>query len=656
MRALVPLIIALANAAQLTAQPGIHRTRSLRDLGFERGLLLDGPVARQTVGIRLPSPVPLLNARLDLHIRFSPDVSRQSNVEILANDVRLAIVSRGDSGATAGVAVRLAIPQPQLHGDVLLLTFRSSVAISDDVCRLGRARIEVLPESFLAFDVDPSSIRAVRDAWSAMPDTIHVALPSRTLSADEFALANRISRFVQQASRVIRYVTLPQPGELALGRRDEIAAATSVTTPPSSEGQLSLYRYGGQTTPHVGIALVSGVPNAAINLLSAEWTSLAGGSTLDVSRARMHWRDASNDPTFAELGIGDLERTVVDAAEWRIPLDLRAMPSGRMPSSVDLDLVAPPNTRGHETVLSALLNGTLVRTADMSESGETQSVHIALPSDLLITRNDLRIVISRQHATADTGRCWQDIPAIPANILTTSVVHTAQTDARVALFLSVGSALADTFPVYLPAAALERAAYFIPLVHSMHQALWGDAREPQFVFYKDSALAEPSGAFILVGKPARVALERPIETDSGRLQIRRRDTREMIVNMREIGQLTVAQVVRWNNHVGIQFTIAPSVATVPSVAEAYDRADVLIAFGDSTVHRLDTGRPGEQLTVNAGPSFLARFVNDRLWWGLFAVAVIASLVTWGIVFVRSRTPRRELRRPFTRSAREEPPQ
>ena len=630
--------------------------RTFAELGFPTGVSLDGLNAERVVSFRLPSHAPLDSAVLRLFVRFSRAALPESNLQIFAGTVRIGVIMRSaaDSGGAAGFHVN--VPARLLAGDFLSLTLRSSVGTVRDRCldqRLSLSFIEIDPASSFTYYAPLGAISTIRQAWAILPDTITLALPNRRLNADEFRAAYTVGIAAANEGRAVRYGRLPAPGDITIGTPADFAAAESVTTRPVAGANISVFRFGSASGDRVGIALDAQRGATGAALLEPHWLPLTSSPALRVGAAAPSLEVVQDNPTFADLGITDLERDVGGEAVWRIPLDLRSMPAGRVPSRVELRLVTAPNTNDRQIVFFAFLNGTLVRSSDVTESGAQQLIELRLPSSLLVTRNELRLVIQRHLPASDA--CTQLDYPLPAQILPSSRVFTTKADLGAKAFTAITAQIAPSSPVYLPERALDAPGDYLPLLVPLGRAFWFGERAPTPVFYGSTAPATPSGTFVMIGRPSGVDLAAPLQSDSGRFTIHRKDAAAPMLDIADLRRWSVAQVVGWGSHIGLQVLPAATRSRLPDYPDAYGASSLVLADADSSVFQLSPSGRDAGLLFNDGPTILERIRGDWVLWTVFLLLIAGPPLVLAARAILRRTPRRQLRRGFDRQSGDRPP-
>ncbi|HEX3867399.1 MAG TPA: hypothetical protein VHV78_11635, partial [Gemmatimonadaceae bacterium] len=420
------------------------------------------------------------------------------------------------------------------------------------------------------------------------------------------------------------------------------AAADGIIPSATDSGNVRLLRYTQGGAQHVGVAISGDSTTAAASMLGAAWSPLGNAAFVTVHQANATLARAENDPTFDDLHIGDLQHVLGIETTWRIGLDVRDLPPGRVPTHLDLRLASAPNTNRRSIVVFVFWNGTLVRSADMPADGLPQSLAVDIPPDLVATRNEIRVTMQR-HLDVGGGCVLLDA-GLPAQIMPSSRIVTGTASPSLEAFDGVAARLSNSSSLLLPNDALDHPDRYLPMLVGVGRAFWTGPRSPRPVFYGSSAPALPTGAFILVGSPANTTIDSPVSERSGRLTIRRKDTRDTILDIADMSGWSIAQVVKWNGQVGVQLLPATADGALPSYPEAYGGSDLLLAHGDSSVFPLRTGGVRGPLVINDGPSIWARIKSDEWLWVAFVVLVLFVPIAWSIRAVTRRTPRREVRR------------
>lgn len=654
---LAAFLSACSGATALGAQRGAAvaggdvraHVRTLADMGFPQGVSLEGTNAEHSLAFRLPARAQIDSAHLRLRLRFSRAALPESNVQVFANGTRVAVGLRSQGDSTGAALLDATIPSSLLGGDFLNVSLRSAVATNKDRCldqRLTLAYVSVEPQSYFIYANPVRAISTIRQAWSTLPDTVTITLPQRRLEPSEFRAAFTVGIAASNEGRTLRYTRLPALGDLAIATREEIASLPQLVAAPAAGRNLSTFHYTG-AGEQVGVLIDARRGASASAFLAPRWTPLTGQPALDV-RHTERANQSPEDPTFADLGITDLARDIGGDATWKIPLDLRDLSPGRVPSRVELRLVTAPNTNDRQLVLFAFLNGTLIRSTDVTANGTPQVIEMRLPSSLLTTRNELRVVVQRHLPPADA--CMQlDLP-VPAQLLPSSRIVTTGGDRGTPVFTGVVAQLGPDSPMYLPSAALDRPEAFLPVIIPLGHAFWSAARAPEPTFYDRTPPEAPRGAFVVVGNPPATSLDGSVSADTGHLRIHKKDSRDAVLDIADLRSWSIAQVVTWNGHVGLQVVPSVSHPRLPDWPDAYANSTLVLADADTTLFQLNTAGRDASLLFNDGPSLIERIRGDIVLWALFLLLIAGPPIVLGIRAIIRRTPRRRIQRGFDRNA------
>lgn len=143
---------------------------------------------------------------------------------------------------------------------------------------------------------------------------------------------------------------------------------------------------------------------------------------------------------------------------WRIPFDLRAMPDGIAPGTLDLDMVLAPLPADGVWTLAVSLNGRLVHVEQVERSARTLARAVALPRELQVITNAVEVTLTSSIETV--GIC-NDGPELVAE-LTRKTMLMAGSDAvapglptlRRHLAAAPATSLFTPFPLTAPEATL----------------------------------------------------------------------------------------------------------------------------------------------------------------------------------------------------------
>ncbi len=180
----------------------------------------------------------------------------------------------------------------------------------------------------------------------------------------------------------------------------------------------------GQEKMNLAIGNIAGrsvlmVENAnAAGLLGSIWkqvvtTREAGIQAVDTTRraddARFHFaREAS-------------VQYVATRGEWQLPVRLSDLASQKWPESLELDMIAAPNTDGRPVIASVLLNDTLLMSAPLLGDGKVTTIRAPIPLYSVRAENWVRVQVNRR---PDARSCARPGDGTPVQLLPTSFVTT----------------------------------------------------------------------------------------------------------------------------------------------------------------------------------------------------------------------------------------
>ncbi|MDB4913120.1 MAG: hypothetical protein JWM95_764 [Gemmatimonadetes bacterium] len=582
-----------AVAHSQSVPPVVDSTRPFRELtlahiGYPDGVPLEGATAAGSVSFPLPNGVRLVRGLLELSLNITRVVGPGSNIQVFLNGTRRLSIQRSVDTAT-----NVHVVVPLLAGDLARATaelqVRSYLAVGRDRCmdeRLGSAYAAIMPESNLQYEFDPVTVRTPQALWSLLRDTVRVALPSRALTGEEFRLAYELGLELRADSRAERFVKAPERGDLSLD----------------------------------SIALIR-------DLLA--WRKL-------VSR---RGRVMPENPTFAQLGLGDLSRLYGYRAAWRLPVDLRILPSDRVPSGLDLDVASAATSSLRGVQYFVHMNGTLLRTFVGTDDGRSQRLHVDLPLYLLTTYNEVRVEVQRHRDQADY--CQEAEVLYPAQILPSSILGTTRATNEPRLFTGTALRLAENFPLYLPRAALTSGEAYLSALVSLSRGTWGN-RSPRFELYDREDAVLPKEAFVAIGSPRAFRLDGPAAGDATKMSLRGDAIGDVELGARD-SLTSVVQVGRINKQTGVVLSLSAGPGSIPQGPESYGNADVVIASPERAVLRVNTrSLPAEVLY--GGYDWLHRWAwtpQEIVGIAIF-MALLATLIY--LIWLRDWRAQRRLRK------------
>ncbi len=617
---------------------------SLGQLGYEHGLLLDGFKGARSVFFELPLEGVARDGSIMLSARFAESVLGESTLTVLVNDKpRRALLSR--MGADSGVVTaRVPLTPAELKQEFVKLGIRYSLLRDRDICvnqQLGEAFATVLPESRLEFSVPASVLRTVAGAWRLLPRQVRIGLPARALNPDEYAAAYMLAVSLLRRGLEPTFVPLSDSVSIIIGTRAEVERGTLRALAAQSAdsarfgGDIMLVQRATQGHDSAGvIAVVANHRASAMRLLGRLWEESGGGSRVEVQYGDNVLSSASV-VTLRDLGMEDEERIFAEEATWSIPLRLRDMPSGRLPTRLRLDLVSSRTETEGILLLHLYLNGTLLETRRLESKGLRQTFRYTLPEFLLRSENEVRVVAQREE---EGGACDAPQAAYPLQLLSTSRVYIEKQSNRPLGFRDLALRLNAGPVVYLARDIAAEPARVLGFLLYLSRGFWPDDIVPEIHMYNGGDL-QPTGPFVLLSRDPPPKLQAPLRLGKERVTLRAVAGGRPLFDLSQLDRWTIIQVAQLGEQSGLW--IAPA-------AQQPQLAMVPVSLGDENVTLLDES--GQAYRFGANDDVFAINYADRSGfvesmsryrWPLFALAWLVATVLILYVAMLTRRHRRK---------------
>jgi hypothetical protein len=146
---------------------------SLGDIGFARGLLIQGQGGEATFYFPVPADTRITAANVNVRYSASPLLGRHSNLRVAVNGVpRQAVPLGGGQGgqpsANTDGSISVALSPEDLRKSFVEIAVKVTFLVSDDYCldeRVNAGFVSVLPGTAVTYTTDgaPSAIRGFVD-------------------------------------------------------------------------------------------------------------------------------------------------------------------------------------------------------------------------------------------------------------------------------------------------------------------------------------------------------------------------------------------------------------------------------------------------------------------------------------------------------------
>lgn len=613
---------------------------SLEQLGYHGGLLDQDSDATHTFYFPVPRDVSIGGAVLRLHYRSSPLLKTPSNLRVFLGGSPRAVVSlagalrTAESGTTTAAEdhwATISLPSADVKGPFLVIRADVSTAISQDVCQDERAKaafVELLPDSGIAYSIASVTQGSIRAAWDLLPLHVKVAISPGDLSPDAFLAAWKLSARLMSTGRTVEIVRLPDRGDIAVARRQELEAAFP-KAPEAAVPSGNVILYPALAGPF--LALTDSFRNG-LALLSGDWVGLASDAGYDTMPERQTpFNDQHIQLNLHALGVSNALRQTWGTAEWMIPIGPQAVPASYRPEAVSIQLATAPAPDDHPSMLSTFWNGNLVEVERVPGDGRPHHFLVHLPQSDQRSFNKLRIVLERDQ---ERSRCGEGYGGtlISSQLLDSTAVVCERHEVRPATLSELSDLLRAGFRVYLPKEEMDRPERALAFLSRLTEDLGALPEAAQIVSYVPGQEIRPDRPFVLIGARNVRGPKGPVAFNRGRVLVT--DSREStLLDVEELADISVAQLA----HAGAQpgLWVAPGKHGLPS-ALSYDFSDGDVAFlADSgTVRLLDSRKIDVSRVVYPDFRDWQQLLFEYRFW-LFGV--LWALLTVGFVQLYRRT-------------------
>ncbi|MEA1652378.1 hypothetical protein UAJ10_25635 [Nitrospirillum sp. BR 11164] len=615
----------------------VRRTVTLADLGFPQGISFGGLSGSRDVFFPVPEWVGIGDAKLDAQVEYAvaPDIRADARFSV---DGRPRWSGRLTD--TAVKTVTLPIARTDMRDGFVRLHLDYAGVVTDNRCEDQRqlgGSLTLAPDSRLTYTIDPRAIDSVRAAWAALPAKVRISVSAAALTPAQYEAALVLAVGLKRAGHAVEVVRLPAVGvDLASGglaqrvaatargdalgaalvagnfNKDEAAPATAgrvgdiVIAPAEEIGKLkaaaeaTLTGLGSKSGAgflaltgdaggaqllnagdHKALAFTGADAATTARLLVADWWALAGGPAVAANAAA---HDLPPGPGaegigFDRLGLGDGLQSIVDQGEWQVRLDYGAVPAGRRPAALVLDLAPGRSLNDKPQLAHVFVNNMLLRSQRLEGDGRLQQLTVPLPAGLLGRSNSVRVLLQRD---AGGGDCHALPLAGPAQLLPSSTVRLEAAEDRARDFfelmplyaggaaVAVGKGDLDNPDASLPL-AVQLVASMVPSVDRLTLAVAGG----------DKAFA-PDRPFIALPGVTVDGASLPVRLDKGRVQLQDRKG-NILLDVTGLPAMTITQLAQAKGQSGLVVTQLGGAVASPKLSTQkllLDRGNV--AFTDAT--------------------------------------------------------------------------
>jgi len=602
--------------ATAAAPKTVHMTRqvSLKDLGFEKGIMFEGAVVSHARTFFFPAPMDsdITNGSFRLLFRASPKLHEMADVRVSINDIPYRQAGLPTDGAMHEMNVLL--PSSAFNKSGLVkVTVHTSMPVSDDRCfdeRLSDVFLHVLPETSLTISYQPIET-SLRDAWRMLPQHVTISLSEGALSKEQFASTLAVMAMLVKGGKSVNIARLPEIGDIVVAPKlsierlmdkkllkdDKGDIAHNMSHALDHVSNLSLVRFRNRSS----IVLTDPYDVQPMYLLDDTWKLLAAGDRYRAYRpdninahnllTNIEGKDGSYySLPLSRLGMDMDIRYIKREVSWRTVINPFALPVGTQADFINLDVVAPVRWENDPTYeLYVFLNDVLVKSARLENTGLKQHFTVNLPSEYQKQFNDIRVVV--QH-DIESGNCKGVMPYDFVQIMPDSaLVVKKATDSAPKKFSELSRYFQTGFDTYVDESYLNAPEQVLRLMARIAADFPLAIDHQRLQFMNAGDVLQPEHPFVAVGHFALGdGVEAPVRFDKGHVTIKSPGG-ESYFDVNHLSRVTVAEIVKAPAAYGLW--ISPSGASDQPISKRLDLSEDDVAFIDAhgVIKTLDSFEP-----------------------------------------------------------------
>ena len=641
--------------------PHVTRQVSLKDIGFEKGIIFRGAVVSHARTFYFPSPMDsrITNGTFRLLFRSSPNLHETAHVSVTINDIPYRQVRLTD-GAVHQMDVLL--PPSAFKGGLVKVTVQTSLPVSEDRCfdeRLSDVFLHVLPETSLTISYQPVE-KSIRDAWRMLPNHVTISLSEGQLSKEQFASTLAIMAMLADKGKKVKITRLPEVGDIIVAPKlaiervldqkllndDKARPEKEMSKALDNVSNLSLVRLPDRAA----IVLTDPYDVQPMYLLDDTWKLLAAGERYRAFRpdnlnAHSQLADVDGKDGYyslplsklgMDLGVKDIKREV----SWQTVINPFALPLGTQADFINLDIVAPVRWENDPTYeLYVFLNDVLVKSARLENNGLKQHFTVNLPNEYQKQFNSIRVVV--QH-DIESGNCKGVMPYDFVQIMPDSaLVVKKATSGEPKKFSDLSRYFQTGFDTYVDTAYLSKPEQVLHLMARMASDFPLVIDHTRLHFMHAGDTLQPENPFVAVGHFALGDnVEAPVRFDKGHVKIVSPGG-ESYFDVNQLSRVTIAEIVKAPAAFGLW--VSPSDASDQPIANRLELSEDDVAFIDSqgVIKTLDSSEPSiAQVYYPDTEDWFEILGKYRFW----LMVLLWFLLTMVVVYLYRMSRRNKLQR------------
>ena len=593
--------------------PHVTRQVSLKDMGFTKGIMFEGATVKHSRTFFFPAPLDskITNGTLRLLFRSSPHLNELANMTVSVNDAPYQQVNLPDDGAMHELDVLLS--SRAFEGGLVKVSVSAVMPVTDNRCfdeRLSDIFLHILPESSLLLAYQPVDT-SVRDAWRMLPQHVTLSISEGALSREQFASALAVMSLLSDSGREVEITRLPKIGDIVVAPKLAIERMLNQKLLKDDAGKvvegnmdaaldhvsnLSLVRFPNRSA----IVLTDPFDVQPMYLLSDSWMSLAASDRYRVFKPdNLHahsevslkeGEEGYYSLPLVKLGLDTSSRFLTREVSWNMVINPFSLPLGTTADFLNINVVAPVHWEEDPSYeLYVFLNGVLVKSARLANTGLKQQFTVNMPSEYQKQFNNIRVVV--QH-DIKSGDCEGVMPFDYVQITPDSALVVKRSDTDVPeKFADLSRYFQSGFDTYMDEEFLSKPEHALQLMARMSADVPLVIDHSRLHFVGKGEALNPENPFVAVGHfKLGEGIEAPVRFDKGHVKIVSPGG-ESYFDVDQLDKVTIAEIVKSPSSYGLW--ISPSDVADKPISKRLELAEDDVAFIDSqgVIKTLDSSEP-----------------------------------------------------------------
>lgn len=564
---------------------------SLYEMGFTQGNTFEGASSEHEFTVYFPMTWDTIPKSGIIKFRFKTSAlpNAVSSYRVEVNDHMVYSSKLSQEATLSGLDIP--ISPGDLKIGYIKLTVRASIMPDDLRCFdehvYALHYFQVLPETRLELGGLDYNVSSVRGVWSLLPKEVTIAIPQDP-SANIMRVILQASTHLHKSGRILNFVRLPAMGQVAIAERADLVKWLASTPGAPKDvlkdgANLAVVHREARGLPNI-IVLTEAATDRDMQLLARDWRKVTlAGEYIEVTPSSVDDRKNRIFPV-TEMGMNDAPRNILRTAEWRFFAGLPQVPGDMRIKALHLNVVAPPSKdRNNERLLLFVyVNGVLQEVQPVEDTGKTQKFKFTVANySQWVGRNYIKIVAQR-FAPRD---CLNSLASYQMQITRDSTIEFEHFDVIPAIFNDLHPYYARGFDLFI-----DRRYFTVDHLNLLTTVLSNqkyDLSNFKVIEYDGSTPFNPTGPFMIYGRPKIVLDDMTVRFDRGPIEVQT-DDKHALLSVQKLPGISIAQVVRHHKFGGMW--LSPTEDNVFSGVKEYflEQGDTSFADPEGEVLNMKT--------------------------------------------------------------------